>query len=211
MASNHQSVFDSFFFPLMCPRQIQFPAKAEYFRGTGLSGAFKRWFFTALNQVPVDRSDKASGDAMIKTASVILNRGDVFGIYPEGTRSPDGRIYRGRTGMARIAVATGAPIYPIGMIGARDANPIGTIILRPKKVRIVVGDAIEPIKWLTAQGYEDLNSKEAIRALTDHVMHTLSHLTGYPYVDVYGSEVRKSLDNGLGYPAGAHLSDSVQY
>lgn len=202
VASSHQSVMDSFFFPLMCPRQITFPAKMEYFTAPGVVGAVKKWFFGVLGQVPVDRGAKGAGDATLNAAKEVFARGEVFGIYPEGTRSPDGRIYKGRTGMARIALATGEKIIPVAMIGSRDANPIGTVIPRPAKVRMKVGQPIDGRAYVTSLGLEP-DSREAARPLTDHVMHVLAELAGQPYIDVYASEVKESLAAGNGYPPGA--------
>ncbi|MGD7003207.1 lysophospholipid acyltransferase family protein [Corynebacterium halotolerans] len=204
MASSHQSVMDSFYFPLMCPRQMVFPAKQEYFTGSGVVGAVQRWFFHAVNQVPIDREAADAGQSMLHAARKVLGKGGMFGIYPEGTRSPDGRVYRGRTGAARVALATGEPILPVGMIGSRKANPIGTWLLRPVKVRMKVGELIDPIAYVRSQGMEPTD-REAPRALTDHLMGVLADLVGAPYVDVYASEVKKSLAAGHGYPAGAEL------
>lgn len=201
LASSHQAVMDSFFFPLMCPRQITFPAKSEYFTTPGFVGRMQAWFFTSVGQVPIDRNSDNAWDSMAAAAREVFAREDLFGIYPEGTRSPDGRIYRGHTGMARIALESGQPVIPVGMIGTRAANPIGSWIVRPTKVRIVVGAPIDPLAWVRSQGI-DPESEEAVRALTDHVMHTLSDLTGYPYVDRYAGEVKKALNAGLGYPEG---------
>lgn len=202
MASSHQSVVDSFFFPLLCPRQMTFPAKKEYFTGTGVVGTIQRWFFKSLNQIPIDRASEKAGESLMAAGKQVLGRGSMFGIYPEGTRSPDGRVYRGRTGAARVALATGVQILPVGMIDSRKANPIGTWLLRPKKIRMKVGETIDPIDWVRSQGI-DPESREAPRALTDHLMQVLTDLVGTDYVDVYASDVKKSLEAGQGYPAGA--------
>lgn len=202
MASSHQAVMDSFYFPLMCPRQMIFPAKKEYFTGTGITGALQRWFFTRVNQIPIDRESGDAGESMLAAARRVLGAGDMFGIYPEGTRSPDGRVYRGRTGAARVALATGEKILPVGMIGTRNANPIGTWFIRPAKVRMRVGEMIDPIAYVRSQGLDPENY-DAARALTDHLMGVLAELVGQPYVDVYASDVRKSLEAGNGYPEGA--------
>ncbi|CAB0513369.1 lysophospholipid acyltransferase family protein [Corynebacterium diphtheriae] len=202
LASNHQAVMDSFYLPLMSPRQITFPAKQEYFTTPGFVGSLQRWFFTAVGQVPIDRTSKSASDDLLKTARMVLDRGDLFGIYPEGTRSPDGRIYRGKTGMARIALDTNVAVVPIAMIGSRDANPIGTWIPRPHKVVIKVGEAIGPRSFVSDAGY-DPDSYEAMRFFTDHVMKVLADLTGQQYVDLYAADVKKSLAAGKGYPEGA--------
>lgn len=202
LASTHQAVMDSFYFPLMCPRQITFPAKSEYFTTPGLVGRGQKWFFTAVGQVPVDRNSEHRADDVQRAAKEVLDRGDLWGIYPEGTRSPDGRIYRGRTGVARIALAEDKPIIPVGMIGSRKANPIGSWIPRPYKVRMVVGEPISPVKWARDHKF-DPDSHEAARALTDYLMSKLSEMTGNPYVDMYATEVKSSLEAGTGYPEGS--------
>lgn len=204
MASSHQSVMDSLYFPLMCPRQMIFPAKKEYFTGTGVLGALQRWFFRSVNQIPIDRGADNAGASMLNAAREVLRRGGMFGVYPEGTRSPDGRVYRGRTGAARVALTTGEKILPVGMIGTRKANPIGTWLLRPAKVRMKVGDLIDPVGYVRSQGLEP-GDRDAPRVLTDHLMDTLADLVGEPYVDVYATEVKKSLAAGHGYPEGARL------
>lgn len=202
LASNHQAVMDSFYLPLLCPRQIQFPAKKEYFTGEGLVGKAQKWFFTAVGQIPIDRSSGDSAQAALDACRGVIERGDVFGIYPEGTRSPDGRVYRGKTGIARVAMATGAPIVPVAMIGTREANPIGTWVPRPTKVRVKIGRAIDPLQFAQERGM-DPDEYATQRALTDHIMHTLAELAGQPYVDMYAKDVKASLEAGRGYPEGA--------
>lgn len=210
MASNHQAVMDSFYLPLMMRRQIQFPAKAEYFTAPGLSGRFKRWFFNAAGQIPVDRTADNAGDSTLAAARTVLGRGDILGIYPEGTRSPDGRIYKGRTGMARIAMATGAPVIPVAMNNTRAANPIGTVVPRPAKVSMRIGEPINPHAWARENGLDPHDSRAVARPFTDHVMRVLAELTDEPYVDVYASEVKESLARGDGYPEGAEPGGSLE-
>lgn len=202
LVSNHQSVMDSFFFPLMCPRQITFLAKAEYFNSPGLVGRAQAWFFKAVGQLPVERGADSAAEAMISAAKKVLEKGDLFAIYPEGTRSPDGRIYRGRTGMARLAMLTGVPVIPLAMFGTREANPIGTWVPRPKKVGMKVGDSIAPWEWAKERDL-DVNSRETAREFTNFIMDKLVELSGKPYVDVYASDVKASLNAGHGYPAGS--------
>lgn len=202
LASNHQAVMDSFYLPLLCPRQIVFPAKSEYFTTPGLVGGLQKWFFSSVGQIPIDRNSPHALDDLLASAKEVLDKGDLFGIYPEGTRSPDGRIYRGKTGMATIALDNTAPVIPVAMIGSRNANPIGSWIPRPAKVKIVVGEPIDARAWVTEQGLEP-DSREAIRAFTDHVMHELARLSGEDYVDLYAADVKASLEAGKGYPEGA--------
>lgn len=209
LVSNHQAVMDSFYLPLMMPRQIQFPAKKEYFTAPGLKGRVQKFFFTSVGQIPMDRTSADAGQALLDAASGVLGNGDVFGIYPEGTRSPDGRIYKGRTGMARVAMATGAPIVLTAMIGTRDANPIGTSIPRPAKVHIKISEPIDPHEWARENGY-DPESREVMRPFTDFVMHELSKLSGYPYVDAYASEVKKALEETGEYPEGTEPGGALE-
>lgn len=199
LASNHQAVMDSFYLPLLCPRQIQFPAKQEYFTGKSLVGKMQKWFFTSVGQIPIDRSSGDAAQAALNAGRAVLEKGNVLGFYPEGTRSPDGRIYRGKTGMARIAMDTGVKVIPVAMIGTRDANPIGTWIPRPAKVHIKIGAPIDPREFVRARGTEP-EDYETLRAFTDHIMAQLSDLTGQPYVDMYCKDVKASLEAGLGYP-----------
>ena len=189
LASNHQAVMDSFYLPLVCPRQITFLAKKEYFTGIGLVGRAQRWFFTTVGQVPIDRTSADAGEDAMNSALRVLARGDLFGIYPEGTRSPDGKLYKGKTGMARIALRSGAPVVPVAMLGTREANPIGTWVPRPAKVRVNIGEAIDPRAFVNARGL-DPDSYEAARVLTDEVMERLRQLSGQEYVDKYGADVK---------------------
>ncbi|QPK82698.1 1-acyl-sn-glycerol-3-phosphate acyltransferase [Corynebacterium qintianiae] len=202
LASNHQAVMDSFYLPLMLWRQITFPAKKEYFASPGLFGAVQRFFFTAAGQIPVDRGEAAAAADLDRAAKEVFDQGRLLGFYPEGTRSPDGRLYKGRTGMARIAMKHNVDVIPVAMIDTREANPIGTFIPRPRRVRIKIGEGISPHEWARENGYEP-NSREVMRPFTDFVMQKLQDLSGYPYVDMYASEVKKSLEEGRGYPEGA--------
>lgn len=207
VASNHQAVMDSFYFPLMCPRQLTFLSKSEYFTTPGLVGAIQRWFFTAVGQLPVDRESDSAAEGMLKAARAILGRGDIFAIYPEGTRSPDGRIYRGRSGMARVAMDTGISVVPVAMYNTRRANPIGTWIPRPARVGMKVGKPIDPHAWAAERGL-DVNDHDTVRAFTDYFMRQLAQLAQQPYVDVYASEVKESLNAGHGYPPGAEPAEA---
>ncbi|MCK7675197.1 lysophospholipid acyltransferase family protein [Corynebacterium pygosceleis] len=201
MASNHQSVMDSFFLPLLIPRRVTFLAKQEYFTGEGIIGRLQRAFFLSVGQVPIDRSSGDAARSAIETGIGLVREGKVLGIYPEGTRSPDGRIYRGKTGVARMALATGAPVVPVAMFGTRKANPIGTWIPRPAKVGMHIGKAIDPLEFIASRGL-DRDSYEAARALTDRIIETLVEMTGNDYVDRYAADVKASLAAGRGYPEG---------
>lgn len=199
LASNHLAVMDSFYLPLVAPRQIVFLAKKEYFTAPGLVGAVQKWFFSSTNQVPIDRGDKESQNAALATALKVLEKGDPLGMYLEGTRSPDGRLYRGKTGLARVALETNVPVYPVAMINTNKVNPIGSWIPRPFRCGVYVGDPIYP------DDYRDQGDNYAqARALTDAIMNALAELSGQEQVkDFYAADVKKSLEAGQGYPEGA--------
>lgn len=210
LASNHQAVMDSFYLPLMLWRQLTFPAKKEYFTSPGFSGAVQRFFFSSAGQIPIDRSADNAADDLQRAAKEVFDQGKLFGIYVEGTRSPDGRLYKGRTGMARIAMRNNVDVIPVAMIGTRNANPIGTFIPRPRRVHMKIGEPITPHDWARDHGF-DPNSREVMRPFTDFVMSRIQELSGYPYVDVYASEVKKSLEEGRGYPEGTEPDPSQKF
>ncbi|HEX9175962.1 MAG TPA: lysophospholipid acyltransferase family protein, partial [Mycobacterium sp.] len=179
LASNHLAVADSFIKPLVIRRRITFLAKAEYFTGKGLKGWFMRWFYTVAGQVPIDRSNADAAQAALDTAKRILGEGKLLGMYPEGTRSPDGRLYKGKTGLARLVLETGAPVIPIALIGTDALNPPGTKMWRFAKVTVRVG------KPLDFSRFEGLAGNRFIeRAVIDEVMYELMQLSGQEYVDI---------------------------
>jgi len=143
LASNHLAVVDSFVLPLLVSRRITFLAKAEYFTQPGFVGRLKKIFFTGVGQVPIDRSSGSAAHATLATAVRILREGRLLGIYPEGTRSPDGRLYKGKTGVARMALEAGVPVIPVAMIGTDRVNPIGSRMWRPRKVQIKIGEPLD--------------------------------------------------------------------
>ncbi|WP_185010622.1 lysophospholipid acyltransferase family protein [Crossiella cryophila] len=185
LASNHLAVADSFFLPLMVPRRVTFLAKREYFTGKGIKGRFKRAFFGGLGQVPIDRSSAMAAQAALDTGVRLLKEGKLLGIYPEGTRSPDGRLYKGKTGVARMALEAGVPVVPVIMIGTDRANPIGSRMWRPHKIRIVV---LPPLDF---SRYEGLGGDRFIeRSITDEIMYALMETSGQEYVDVYAAKLK---------------------
>ena len=186
LASNHLAVMDSFFLPLVVRRRITFLAKSEYFTGTGLKGWFRRWFFTAAGQVPIDRSNADAAQAALNTAEHVLGQGKLLGMYPEGTRSPDGRLYKGKTGLGRLALQTGVPVIPEAMIGTNVVNPPGTTMLRFGRVTVRFG---EPMDFSRFEGLAGNRFIE--RAVTDEVIYELMGLSGQEYVDIYAASVKE--------------------
>ena len=161
-------------------------AKAEYFTGTGLKGWFKRWFFTAAGQVPIDRTDADSAQAALDTASRLLDEGKLLGMYPEGTRSPDGRLYKGKTGMSRVALRTGVKVIPVAMIGTDGVNPPGSKMWRFGRVTVRFG---KPMDFSRFEGLEGNRFIE--RAVVDEVMYELMRLSGQEYVDLYAADIKE--------------------
>jgi 1-acyl-sn-glycerol-3-phosphate acyltransferase len=186
LASNHLAVADSFYLPLVVSRRITFLAKAEYFTGTGLKGWFQRWFYTAAGQVPIDRTDADTAQSALTTAERILTEGKLLGMYPEGTRSPDGRLYKGKTGLARLALETGVPVIPVAMIGTDVVNPPGSKMWRFGRVQVKVG------KPMDFSRFEGLAGNRFIeRAVIDEVMYELMRLGGQEYVDLYAADIKE--------------------
>jgi 1-acyl-sn-glycerol-3-phosphate acyltransferase len=191
LASNHLAVADSFYLPLVVSRRITFLAKAEYFTGTGPRGYFKRWFFTAAGQVPIDRTDADSAQAALDTAARVVAEGKLLGMYPEGTRSPDGRLYKGKTGLARLALETGVPVIPVAMVGTDVVNPPGSKMWRFGRVKVKFG------KPMDFSRFEGLAGNRFIeRAVIDEVMYELMRLSGQEYVDLYAADVKMGREAG---------------
>lgn len=185
LASNHLAVADSFYLPLVVSRRITFLAKSEYFTGTGIKGWFQRWFYTVAGQVPIDRSDADSAQAALTTAARVLGEGKLLGMYPEGTRSPDGRLYKGKTGLARVALETGVPVIPVAMIGTDVVNPPGSKMWRFGRVTVKLG------KPMDFSRFEGLAGNRFIeRAVIDEVMYELMRLSGQEYVDLYAADIK---------------------
>jgi 1-acyl-sn-glycerol-3-phosphate acyltransferase len=190
LASNHMSFSDSIFLPLAVPRRITFLAKSEYFTGRGIKGWLMKKFFEGAGQVPIDRSGGRASEAAVNTAISILKSGQLLGIYPEGTRSPDGKLYRGRTGMARIAIEAGVPVIPVAMIGTYDIQPIGQVLPRIKRVGIAFGEPIDMSQFLGKQ-----RDPAVLREATNLVMESLKKLGGQEYVDIYATKAKEILAN----------------
>ncbi|MGY1609668.1 MULTISPECIES: lysophospholipid acyltransferase family protein [unclassified Geodermatophilus] len=196
LASNHLAASDWIFMPLSLRRRVTFLAKAEYFTGRGVKGRLRRAFFSGAGQVPIDRSSATAAEGAIRTGIRMLEQGRLLGIYPEGTRSPDGRLYRGKTGVARMALETGAPVVPVAMTYRPRRMPFGSKLVR---VGVRFG---EPLDF---SRYEGLAGDRYVeRSITDEIMYEIMTLSGQEYVDVYGAAVKTRMD-----ATGASASDVV--
>ena len=187
-ASNHLSFSDSIFLPLMVPRRMTFLAKSDYFTGRGLKGKATAAFFKGVGQLPIDRSGGKAGEAALNSGLRVLRRGELLGIYPEGTRSPDGRLYRGRTGVARMALEAGVPVLPVAMIGTDKAQPTGKKLPRIMRIGIRIG---RPLSFARYEGMEE--DRFVLRSITDEIMYELMLLSGQEYVDEYATSMKDRL------------------
>jgi len=185
IASNHLSFSDSIFMPLMVRRKVTFVAKAEYFTGKGIKGWLIKMFFVSTGTIPVDRSGGRAAQAALDTQLRVLLSGNLAGIYPEGTRSPDGRLYRGKTGVARLALLSGAPVVPVVMLNADEIQPPGKVIPKIKRVRIRFGEPIDFSRYAGMSG-----DRFVERAVTDEIMYELMELSGREYVDIYAQKAK---------------------
>ncbi|MGL5828169.1 MAG: lysophospholipid acyltransferase family protein [Angustibacter sp.] len=188
LASNHLSFSDSIFLPLLLDRRVTFLAKADYFTGKGIKGRLTALFFRLTDQLPVDRSGGRAGQAALTAARTVLDSGELLGIYPEGTRSPDGRLYRGKTGVARMALEAQVPVIPVVMVNTDKAQPIGRRVPTITQVGIRVG---QPLDFSRYAGLE--NDRFVLRSITDEIMYALMELSGQEYVDVYASSMKERL------------------
>ncbi|MGK5554018.1 lysophospholipid acyltransferase family protein [Actinomadura kijaniata] len=179
LAANHLAVCDSFVLPLVVPRQVFFLGKQEYFTRPGVAGRAMAAFFRGGGAIAVDRSGGRAALAALDAAARVLERGDVFALHPEGTRSPDGRLYRGRTGVARLALRTGAPVVPVGLVGTDRVQPRGRVVPRPGRIEVRLG---EP---LTFAGRGPASHRDVTRAVTDEIMQAIQKLSGQEYVPSY--------------------------
>lgn len=202
LASNHLSFSDSFFLPLVVKRNITFLAKAEYFTGRGIRGRLVAGFFHGVGQEPVDRSGGRAAEAAINTGVRILREGRLFGIYPEGTRSPNGTMYRGRTGIARVALETMAPVIPVAMINTYEIQPPHTN--RPRLIRPGVRFG-KPMDFTRYEGMA--GDRFILRSVTDEIMYELMRLSGQEYVDMYATRAKELIAGGSPADARSSLGD----
>lgn len=180
LASNHLSFIDSFVIPLVAPRRVVFLAKSEYFTAPGIRGLWMRWLFTAMGAVPVQRGTTGgAAQEGLDKAREVLQKGLAFGIYPEGTRSRDGRLYRGRTGVAWLALTAGCPVVPVALSGTADIQPVGSRLLRIRRITVRFG---EPLDFSHLRG---ATPGRARREATDAIMAAIGELSGQELVPRY--------------------------
>lgn len=188
IAANHLSFIDSIFVPIAVPRPVVYLAKNDYFTRPGVRGRAQRWFLRVTNQLPMDRGGGAGSEDSLRAGLDVLRSGSLLGIYPEGTRSPDGKLHRGRTGVARLAIAGGVPVVPAALIGTDVVQPKGRTIPRIRRVGVVFG---EPLDFTRFEGKTD--DRHVLRAVTDEIMYEIMRLSGQEYVDTYAASHRPKL------------------
>jgi 1-acyl-sn-glycerol-3-phosphate acyltransferase len=202
-ASNHLSFSDSIFLPLVVPRRITFLAKSDYFTGKGVKGRLTKGFMSGVGQVPIDRSGGAASEAALRTALRILGRGDLLALYPEGTRSPDGRLYRGKTGVARMALEAGVPVIPVAMINTDVVQPTGKKIPTIGRVGVRIGKPLDFSRYAGMEG-----DRFVLRSITDEIMYELMSLSGQEYVDTYATKAKAEIAAAREAAAEAMVSDA---
>lgn len=186
LACNHLSYSDWLFMPLVIQRRVTFVAKSDYWHTPGLRGLLQRLFFSGAGQIPIDRSSGSAAAGALKTQLRLLGQGEVCGIFPEGTRSHDGRLYRGRTGVARLALEAKVPVIPVGVIGTDVVAPPGKVYGRYHRPTVVFG---EPLDFSRYEGLED--DRFVLRSITDEVMYEIMELSGQEYVDMYATTAKE--------------------
>jgi 1-acyl-sn-glycerol-3-phosphate acyltransferase len=188
LASNHLSFLDSIFLPLVIPRRVTFLAKSDYFTRGGIKGWFTRLFFSGVGQLPIDRTGGKASEGALRSGVRVLRRGELLGIYPEGTRSPDGRLYRGKIGVAKMALEAKVPVIPVAMIGTFEVQPPGRLIPKIRRVGIRIG------RPLDFRRYQDMaDDRFVLRSMTDEIMYELMQLSGQEYVDMYAQQAKEEI------------------
>ncbi|MBT2541342.1 1-acyl-sn-glycerol-3-phosphate acyltransferase [Streptomyces sp. ISL-44] len=185
IAGNHLSFSDHFLMPAILKRRITFLAKAEYFTGPGVKGRLTAAFFRSAGQIPVDRSGKDAGQAALREGLGVLAKDELLGIYPEGTRSHDGRLYKGKVGVAAMALGAGVPVVPCAMVGTFEIQPPGQKIPNIRRVTIRFGEPMDFSRYAGLEG-----ERAVLRAVTDEIMYAILELSGQEYVDRYAAEVK---------------------
>ena len=188
LAANHQSAADSVFLPLMVDRPVTFSAKAEYFSASGPAARLLAAYLKATNQLKMDRDGPRAAQDTLEAALALLREGNLFGIYPEGTRSPDGRLYRGRSGVGWLVLRSGLPVIPVALFGTRHVLPPGRVLPRPGRIEIRIGKPLTFDPEIASQP-----PGKARRLITDQVMEAIRELSGQEYVDMFASDRKAEL------------------
>ncbi len=204
LAGNHLSFLDHFFLPLVISRRVTFLAKSDYFTEAGVKGWFKRVFFSGAGQIPIDRSGGKASEGALRSGVRVLRQGRLIGIYPEGTRSPDGRLYRGKIGVARMALEAGVPVIPVAMIGTFEVQPPGQLLPKIRRIGMRVGQPLDFSR------YADMaDDRFVLRSITDQIMYELMALSGQEYVDMYAKRAKEEMAAARGAAGGAGAVDGA--
>jgi len=191
LAGNHTTFLDNFMIPLVVPRKVTFLAKSDYFTGGGPKGWLQKQFFSGVGMIPIGRAGGAASEAALRTGLKVLERGELLGLYPEGTRSPDGRLYRGKTGVARMALEAGVPVIPVGLIGMKEIQPGGGGMPKiGRKVELRIGKPMDFSRYAGMEG-----DRFVLRSITDEIMYELMLLSGQEYVDQYATKAKAEIED----------------
>jgi 1-acyl-sn-glycerol-3-phosphate acyltransferase len=203
LAGNHTSFLDNFMIPLVVPRRVTFLAKSDYFTGAGVKGGLQKSFFSGVGMIPIDRSGGKASEAALRTGMKVLTSGELLGLYPEGTRSPDGRLYRGKTGVARMALEAGVPVVPVGLVGMFDLQPAGRTMPKLGKVEVRIGKPLDFSRYAGMEG-----DRFVLRSITDEIMYELMLLSGQEYVDQYATKAKADMEEAKLAAREAMVSDA---
>jgi 1-acyl-sn-glycerol-3-phosphate acyltransferase len=204
LAGNHTTFLDNFVIPLVVPRRVTFLAKKDYFTAGGLKGKLQKSFFAGVGMIPIDRSGGAASEAALRTGLKVLAEGNLLGLYPEGTRSPDGRLYRGKTGVARMALEAQVPVIPVGLIGMSDIQPGGGGMPKiGRRVEVRIGKPLDFSRYAGMEG-----DRFVLRSITDEIMYELMVLSGQEYVDTYATKAKADIEDARSAAREALVSDA---
>ncbi len=204
LAGNHTTFLDNFMIPLVVPRKVTFLAKSDYFTARGPKGWLQKQFFSGVGMIPIDRSGGAASEAALRTGLRVLEEGGLLALYPEGTRSPDGRLYRGKTGVARMALEAGVPVVPVGLIGMADIQPGGGGMPKiGRRVELRIGKPLDFSRYAGMEG-----DRFVLRSITDEIMYELMVLSGQEYVDQYATKAKAEIEDAKNAAREALVSDA---
>jgi 1-acyl-sn-glycerol-3-phosphate acyltransferase len=204
LAGNHTTFLDNLIIPLVVPRRVTFLAKSDYFTGGGPKGWLQKQFFGGVGMIPIDRSGGKASEAALRTGLKVLESGELLGLYPEGTRSPDGRLYRGKTGVARMALEAGVPVIPVGLIGMFDIQPGGGGMPKlGRRVELRIGKPLDFSRYAGMEG-----DRFVLRSITDEIMYELMVLSGQEYVDTYATNAKAEIEDAAHAAREALVSDA---